>query len=255
MPRSDDIPPRYACIVPDHVLHEIATATQADPLGLIQKFGAWATRNASRLWFGRTIEDLIDLQWERDGSSLSMQDVVHPWRTRRLREFAKQSSCDWRSFLTTIQDSPSISYHLDKASKLTALCDQIADNWRATYPIRSLTTVENQIEWIRRPELVKPFVTGPYAARWRPEWTSTIAAAPNRFALVRWARFISWYCMRRIAGEQGKFENNFDDAVYGLLASYTGHLGTNDRGLRHAVEAIFPSVRILDQNRLIEIAD
>jgi hypothetical protein len=103
MPTSHDVPPAYACVVPDHVFHEIATTKSGDPTALIRKFGAWATRNVSRLWFGRTKEDLINLQWKSGGRGLTMRDTVHHWRTRQLRKFATQSSYDWRVFLTSIQ--------------------------------------------------------------------------------------------------------------------------------------------------------
>jgi hypothetical protein len=254
MPTSRDVPPEYACVVPDHVFHEIATTASGDPTGFIRKFGAWAARNVSRLWFGRTKEDLINLQWKKGGRPLSMQDVVHPWRTRQLRKFAKQPSYDWPNFLKTIQGGESVDYRVKDIKQHSMLCTRIADNWQKTYPGRSLSTLEEQADLIRRPDLMKPFVNGPYAGRWRAEWTSTLATDPNRFALIRWTRFVGWYCMRRITGETYKFENNFDDATYGLLASYTGHLGTNDRGLQQAVEAIFPGIKILDQQRLVEIS-
>jgi len=254
MPASHDVPPAYACVVPDHVFHEIATTASGDPTGFIRKFGAWAARNVSRLWYGRTMEDLINLQWKMSGCPLSMQDIAHPLRTRQLREFARQPTYDWPNFLRTIQGGESIAYRMNGVKQLSMLCTRMAENWSKTYPGRALPTLEEQAKWIRRPDLIKPFINGPYAGRWRAEWTNSLAADPNRFALVRWTRFVGWYCMRRIAGETCNFENNFDDATYGLLASYTGHLGTNDHGLQRAAKAIFPGMRFPDQQGLIEIS-
>lgn len=254
MPLSHDVPPAYACVVPDHVFHEIATTASGDPTGFIRKFGLWAARNVSRLWVGRTLGDLINVQWKRNGCFLSIQDIAHPMRTRRLRELAKQPMYDWPNFLRTVQRGESIAYGVNGVKQLSVLCTRIAERWSKTYPGRALPTPEEQAEWIRRPDLVKPFISGPYAGRWRAEWTNSLAADPNRFALVRWIRFVGWYCMRRIEGETRNFENNFDDATYGLLASYTGHLGTNDHGLQRAAKAIFPGIRFLDQQGLIEIS-
>jgi hypothetical protein len=252
MPKTSDVPPQYACIIPDHVFHEIATTVEGDRAAFIRKFGVWAARNVSRLWYGRTMEDLVTLQWERNGRGLSMQDTVHPVRTHKLREFAKQTSYDWRAFIDSVQGGESVTYRVNNIRQHSMVCERIAERWQKEYPRRSLHTTEVPADFIRRPDLIKPFLSL-YAARWRPEWTRTIANDPHHFALVRWIRFVGWYCMRRIDGETYKFDNNFDDAIYGLLASYTGHLGTDDRGLRTAMEAIFPGIRLLGLKSLIEI--
>jgi hypothetical protein len=80
---------------------------------------------------------------------------------------------------------------------------------------------------------------------WRPEWRQYIHSDPHRFAVIRWARFLAWYFVKRAEGQTKKFVNNFDDAHYGFLASYAGHLGTHDKGLAEATQAIFPSLRVL----------
>jgi hypothetical protein len=54
-----------------------------------------------------------------------------------------------------------------------------------------------------------------------------------------------WYCLKCAEGQTFKYENNFDDAHYGLLASYAGHLGTDDKGLAEAAAAIFPGLRVI----------
>ena len=41
-------------------------------------------------------------------------------------------------------------------------------------------------------------------------------------------------------GSGHTFENDYDDAHYAFLASYTGHLATYDQGLMRLVGAIFP---------------
>jgi len=51
--------------------------------------------------------------------------------------------------------------------------------------------------------------------------------------------------MRRALGDTRKFENNWDDAQYGFLASYTGHLATGDKGLIKMVGLVFPGIHIV----------
>jgi len=103
MPTSHDVPAGLCLCRSRSCIPRVATTKSGDPTALIRKFGAWATRNVSRLWFGRTKEDLINLQWKSGGRGLTMRDTVHHWRTRQLRKFATQSSYDWRVFLTSIQ--------------------------------------------------------------------------------------------------------------------------------------------------------
>jgi hypothetical protein len=171
-----------------------------------------------------------------------------------LRKFATESGYDWQHFLGTAQSGGSISYRKKEIDEHVDVCKRIAEVWHKTYPGRSLHAMDTQAEWIRGAQLVKPILTELYRSRWLPEWTISLVDDPNRFAVARWARFVGWYCMRHIVGQTVKFENNFDDATYGLLASYTGHLGTNDRGLQQAAQAIFPGIRILDQRCLIDMS-
>ncbi len=249
MPSSNDVPPEYHCIVPDHVFHEKATSETTDtgdPIGLMHKFHDWAARNAARLWYGRTREDLVDRQWATGGRPLSMQDVVHPTLTDKLRQFAERPSDDLGNFVRIFQGCTSINHRLNDIRLHVRICDEFAKSFQTTYPHRSLGSTKEQEKMIRGPDLIKPFLNGPYHFCWRPEWDNTLLTDSNRFAIARWARFFAWYCMRRAHGEKGKFKNNFDDAMYGLLASYTDHLGTHDEGLKRAVKAIFPGVMIVD---------
>ena len=103
---------------------------------------------------------------------------------------------------------------------------------------------------MRQANLVTDLVEKFFSPRWRAHWRPLAVADPNLIALIRWARFVAWYCVRRAEGQQNKYENNFDDAHYGLLGSYTGHLGTHDKGLAEATTSIFPGVRVLTLSNL-----
>lgn len=242
------IPPQYACVVPDHLFHEIATSESCDPVERIQRFGAWAAKNHTRLWLGRTQEDIFSLQLKNGGHRLWMQDIVHIPRTQQLRRLAAQPSYDWRDFLESVRGGGSINRRENDIRQHVVLCKEINMRWHNAYPRRPLWKPEDRANWIRQPDLINALLKA--YAPWRQEWTSTIANDPNRFALVRWIQFVLWYCMKRIDGQTKKFENNFDDAIYGLLASYTDHLCTNDGGLQRAVKAIFPHIRVLDKEFL-----
>ena len=54
-----------------------------------------------------------------------------------------------------------------------------------------------------------------------------------------------WYALMRSlnpAGDYHKFENNWDDAHYPFLASYTGRIAAVDRGIKGLIAAILPHV-------------
>src|SRR6202044_3010079 len=108
------------------------------------------------LWVGRTLGDLINLQWKRNGCPLSMQDVAHPMRTLQMREFARQPKYDWSNFLRSVQEGESIDNVVKGIKQLSMRCTRIAEKWSKTYPGRALATPEEQAEWMRRPDLIKP---------------------------------------------------------------------------------------------------
>lgn len=53
-----------------------------------------------------------------------------------------------------------------------------------------------------------------------------------------------WYSLTMSLDETREFGNNWDDAHYAILAAYTGHLWTHDRGLTALVKAVFPDVKV-----------
>lgn len=105
--------------------------------------------------------------------------------------------------------------------------------------------------FIRRPAIVTDFL---YASRLNPSWRSrkwryNLEVFPDRFAVGRWARLLAYYGIRRLMApeERGdRFSNNFEDATYAFLASYTGFLASKDIGLRRCVGDLFPNVSLVD---------
>lgn len=140
----------------------------------------------------------------------------------------------------------------EQIAALVELCTAVSEEWKGQTPKR-IPRADERSEWIRRPDLVTDLVERYFGPRWRADWSPRVLADPNRFAVVRWARFIAWYCVLRAEGQTKKYENNFDDAHYGLLASYTGTLGSNDRGLNDAFTAIFPKAQALSLEALVPV--
>jgi hypothetical protein len=251
MPSEVDVPERYECVVLDQMFHEVVNKDPGYDEGAIRKLGRWAARNVHRLWVGHTPEKLFERQFDT-GKPLSVQDIIHPGHTRELRRTASLPDYDWTAPLRGARDLEPVRNRRHQIETLVRLCTAIAEVWRSQ-PGKRTPNADEKGDWIRQAHLVTDLVERFLHERWRREWRRQVDNDPNRFAVVRWARFVAWYCLRRAEGHTRKYENNFDDAHYGLLASYAGHLGTADKGLREAATTIFPKLRVLDLGGLVGV--
>lgn len=250
MPADGDVLSHYQCIVPDQAFHEIAKKPLEEGKPLIRKFGRWASRNVDRLWVGRTPEDLFEKQLKADGRRLGAGDVVHPQFTRGLRAVASDPNYDWGASLSDVRTGEHVENRKQQIEKLVRLCSAIAELWKEQ-PKR-VPRQEEVGGWLREAHRVTDLVETFFGKVWRPEWRQQVASDPNRFAVIRWARFVAWSCVKRAAGQTVKYENNFDDAHYALLGSFTGHLGTDDRKLGEAAMSIFPGICVLELAALMD---
>jgi hypothetical protein len=244
MPASKEIPPHFQCVIPAQAIHEIATKESGSNEAALRKFVQWGSRNVGRLWIGRLPEYLFEQQMRSKGKRLRMYDVIEPTQTRIWRRALRSPQVDWAKSLAHLKNSPPINLRNHQIAELVRFSDAIKDAWKKR-PLKRLPQPTEKGEWIRLPQFATDLVEYVLSSRWRKEWRRYLDDDANRFAIIRWARFLAWYCVKRAEGQTKKFENNFDDIHYGLLASYTGHLGTNDKGLQEATVAIFPGLRVI----------
>ena len=108
--------------------------------------------------------------------------------------------------------------------------------------------VEAQHKWIRIPDQGTELVVQNNPERFDgPRWRAVLSVFPDRLAAGRWARIIIWYALMRSlnpTGHEHEFENNWDDAHYAFLASYTHRIATHDNGMKRLIAAVFPSVTV-----------
>ena len=240
MRAGEDVPARFECVVPVHALHEIATKEIGLDRQAMTKFVRWASRNVHRFWIGRLAERLFARQLRTKGIRLTSQDVVDFRITRRWRRALQNPKTDWNLELRAIKESPAIVYRNRQINELVKFSDAIVAAWGKP-PLRQIPRPEDEANWMQLSQFATYLVETRYQIWWRWEWRRYLNEDTPHFAILRWARFLAWYFVKRADGQTKKFANNFDDAHYGLLASYTGHLGTNDRGLEEAARAIFPA--------------
>ena len=200
------------------------------------------------------LQRLFELQVRTKGIRLTPQDIVDSWNTRMWRRALQNPNVDWDVVLRTIKDSPAIARRNHQINELVRFSDAIVVAW-GKRPRKRIPRPEEKADWVQLPQLATDLVETQFPIWWRREWRQYVNDDPHHFAIIRWARFLAWYFVKRAEGQTQKFANNFDDVHYGFLASYTGHLGTHDRGLEEAARAIFPSIRVFRLNDLQPVGD
>jgi hypothetical protein len=251
MPSTHDLPPQYRCVVPYHAFHEIATKQPDKSVQAAYRFRDWARKNVRRMWIGRTPERLFEMQRRSGGKPLTTHDIIDFSYTRELRRIVPQPDYDWARPLAEARGSAQVSNRNVQIETLVKICNIIKERSLSLAP-KDLPKLNDHGAWVRRPGIVETAE----AARmpWRKEWHWRAESNPNCFAVTRWLMFLRWYVLKHVVdGQTREFANNFDDVHYGLLASYTGHLGTEDNGMHKAVHAIFPGLRVIGKSGLMRI--
>ena len=110
--------------------------------------------------------------------------------------------------------------------------------------------VNEQRRWIRKPDQITEYLLSRNKGRFEgPDWRDALSKFPDVHAIGRWVRIVIWYAMRRLikpSESSHSFENNWDDAHYAFLASYTKRIATRDKGLIRLVGDLYEGVEIYD---------
>lgn len=255
-PSGSAIPAELSLLIPDAMLKELAGRHQStrsrdrqgSPDGLAVKIGSFFEANSHRLWLGHFWEDLS--RGEFDPLVNTRIEHVINKQVSPAAQGPTFPATEWpRITREMVQERWGDTYENGRREFLE-LCGDFAQNvLRSARPV--VNAMKNDLavqhEWIRRPEqmrwalAIKP---DKYAT---PSWNCALLRFPDRLAHGRWLRLIMWYALQRaLAPEQLErtFENNYDDAHYAFLASYSKLLVTGDSGLERAVRAVSPAVRV-----------
>jgi hypothetical protein len=251
MRSTQEIPNDFSCVVPDQIFHEILTTDDAKRMGYIRKFGRWATRNAARLWYGRTVEDLFKIQRDNSGHPLVLQDLFHPEQTRRLRLCANDPTYDWGQFIQAAEDGKFLEVRKKLTERAVKFCSNLAERFHER--LKKTPSEEERILWVRTYQPSPNALANLYQPFWCSDWSGRSRREFNQLAIVKWTRLLAWYTFKRYDRQTRKFENNIDDAMYAMLATCCGFIGTNDTGLQNTVGVLFSTVQVITQNHLIPL--
>ncbi|MCH8823726.1 MAG: hypothetical protein IH984_09490 [Planctomycetes bacterium] len=255
------LPARYQYLLSDVVLAEVCglcSGDEATGYSYAEKLIRILRGNRGRIVVARQPEQLFEI--ERDPNTLiSLQQLIHPELTTELAEAELPS---FEELVEIIKDvvATDQSLHEYERRRGTFLddCNAWAEDSRSQFEPKLFSRLASNTE-LRRQVLREPnLIWGWIEARMThdpdgygrfnsQEWRSALEHWPDRCAIGRWLRIMYAYGLwRQITpeGDDHKFENNWDDARYAFLASYTGWLATNDGGLKQLVADIFPEVKL-----------
>jgi hypothetical protein len=237
------LPSTWCYLVPDNLFAEIAGCTMPDAMAL--KIREILIANRPRFFIGHNWGILSTLQ-TTPTVRLCLPDAVNWASTIGVRGLLDQHPEDWRRGVTDlVNGNPHQVYERQRrafcetSEDFTRWIREQSPDWR-----RQITTDSSRHEWIRRPEQAVELVALHTPRYNTPHWRTALARFPDRLAAGRWARILIWYALAHSVDETSKFGNNWDDAQYAFLASYAGSLVTGDAGLRDAVAAVSPWVKI-----------
>jgi len=188
---------------------------------------------------------LFAIEQQRN-SRLAYAEIVSLEASERLRRSLKDRNVDW-------------------IAEMNAVRGAAADQERSAHKVdfvqfgESIFELASQLRakkiWVpQTPEEKLAMASDPnfLAAQMRnfrkniPEaWPDQILQNINRYAYARWLRINCWYALNYTPGKNSKYGNNYDDAVYALFGSYTGHLATHDAKLRCMMSHLFQGIRFL----------
>lgn len=246
-----DVPEYFQCIVSPHILHEIATKdTQAEKERTFRKFIRWLRLNVNRLWFSHSLERLFLSQLRTGGRRLSLREIIDHRHTRQWRRALRAGVDGWNGVLEYLIDSPPINNRNEQISETVDFIKRVAVEWAQRPHHGPMPPPEG--EWENRSQYAMKVAKYRYRAVCPMTWWPILVTNPHRLAIYRWSKLEAFYSTQYADGHTRKFENNFDDIHYALLATYTGHLGTDDKGLIEAVTTAFPGLRVI---RIKDLSD
>lgn len=245
--RDQDLPQQYACLVCEQALLEVLGKTEKRT-DYLRKFQRWARKNHRRLFACGHVLEIVEKQRQENLRTLHIVSIIDRRQTRDLRAGAREHRVDWAAALAPELEGARYQQTEELRQEFVQSCRLFARTIEGEMRKHLRWSNDEITAVVKNPEGTADFVEAKLRRLVRPDWTSYLRRRPQDFAVVRWAWLMRWYGLTFLYGRrrkpEKKPENNWDDAVYALVASYAGCLATKDKFLRETVEAIFPWVRL-----------
>lgn len=231
------VPADAEIVIPDVFFFELA---QKKPLKEGPVFDAWVRKHADRLWVARFMREL-EKEERASNQPVGQDRIIDLEATRKLRSSPKAGGFLWHNAITEDEDER-------RRAQFVGFCEQFSDlvnaedpEWKTKFPDQAA-----QVDWIRNYNGIGEGVRL-YNEQFRqPRWESVLKTFPDSLAVCRMARLMMWYALCFSLGKTRDFGNNFEDLEYALTASYVGRIATTDRGMKDAINAVFPACTVYD---------
>ena len=234
---------RAAYFILGTVFFELAGKNESQRAGYVQKLQTLVRLNSTNVFVGRFWMELS--QHEQDPLEPVDTDQIVNWQlTQTLRDICHADISDMRRGIAD-QRANSGDYE-ELRRQFVSWCERFSNLVHQDYAtdLQQMTgCLQTQFDWIRRPDRITEFVIQNHGRFDSKGGRRELSRFPDQLAAGRWCRIIAWYGLMHSLGKTASFENNWDDAQYAFLSSYTGWLATDDRRLRETTQAVFPNVR------------
>ena len=252
IPASGQIDSDHDIVLADTIFQEIANSDNP-PTFARKLFHLLRSRgNADRVFIGQYWDHLSRLETE-PFLQVDLCDIINHELTEEFRGVLQDRSFDVSKRILDVVGEPEIAEYETRRADFLHLCEEWT-HWvtetQADHLLQFRSNAYSQRQWIRRPDQITEFVISRNQGRFDgPDWREALSQFPDVHAIGRWARILLWYVLRRSIKPNEpahSFENNWDDAHYAFLTSYTKRIATRDRELRRLVTDLFEEVEIYD---------
>ena len=249
-------PPNWDFVIPESASHEVLDKSASDRVRAetyLRKLVTFFRDHRARTWLGKPTGGVCDLP----PREMRLRDLVEITATARVREKIGRDAHDFAQLMTE-----GLGYEGHKKFRkcedaFVSMCAEARAFLRQhapDYNPQKLSDAEITT-WIRDPASAQQWVPRDWATQ-AGVTDAQLARFPDIVPFARWMRVVVSYALHRYKTDPDTkrdkaFSNCFADADAAFLASYTGHLLTNDRGQQQAAMAIRPDVRIWTWNQQV----
>lgn len=240
----------HRIVLADTVFHEIAHSD--NPNAFITKLLSilQASNASDKIFIGHYWNDLSMIE-ANPFKSAGIDSLFHNELTIQFRDYVRSNPVDMTNRIQNTTDSLESNEYESQRAEFVALCEQFTKWANETqgsqiHSFRSNPT--KQRLWIQQPNQVTDYIARMNPDRFASDdWRQALSVFPDIHAIGRWARIVLWYVMRRLVEDNAQdFENNWDDAHYAFLTSYTKCLATHDSGLKKLVTNLYAGVEFYE---------
>ena len=252
---EDWLLPTDHVLLPHAMAYEIATSDKGPRIS--QGFAPWYRQHSKTIWVAHDAGELIDMEHNPTSSVSGEEYIDHPL-TDALR-IASQNPEEITFRLHEIPKSEIGHQYAQGKQDFVNLCLGFRQNLRRDRPddwekikAEGRDLGKMVVKMVQDPEAIVRMTRKdtPSLKKYKTaDWEQALTIFPDKMAIGRWLRVLYWYTIISAGKSDKEVEkgNDFDDAHYAFLSSYSGFIATRDQGLKDCISALFPSCQTLLQ--------